>query len=74
MYWVCQPLGGSSLRDADLTLASRELPNDLSRPNACMLAIFHHDIACDQGCGIALTLHDKATTAVGEVIHILRLL
>ena len=74
MYWVCQPLGGSCLRVAGLTLASRELPNDLSRANAGVLAILNHDIACDQGCGIALTLHDKATTAVGEVIHIFRLL
>ena len=74
MYWVCQPLGGSCLRVAGLTLASRELPNDLSWTNASVLAIFHHDIACDQGCGIPLTLHDEATTAMGEVIHIFRLL
>ena len=74
MYWVCQPLGGSRLRDADLTLASRELPNDLTRTNACVLTIFHHDIASDQGCGIPLTLNDEATTAMGEVIHIFRLL
>ena len=74
MYWVCQPLGGSCLRVAGLTLASCELPNDLSRANAGVLAIFHHDIACDQGCSIPLTLHDEATTTVGEIVHIFGLL
>ena len=35
-----------------------------------MLAIFHHDIASDQGCGITLTLNDEATTAMGEVVQL----